>query len=339
MSPGARMIASDPVRVAVGVIRNDHGQVLISERPAEKPHGGCWEFPGGKFKAGETIEQALRRELLEELNLTLDASRPLINIHHDYGGYPVLLDVHLVYAWHGEIHGREGQACRWVDQDKLGAYRFPAANVHILKALSLPEFYCITPEAEIFALGFLEHCESILDSGCRLMQFRCRNRSGVRVDAVFAELLKLCHSYDCRLLINDSLEHALALGADGCHLNSARLQVCHEAPRPADFTVAASCHNAQDLTQAQKLGLDFAVLGPVQKTASHPDTAGIGWVSFAALVAGVSLPVYAIGGMRIRDLDRAWTYGAHGLASISAIWNDRGRTRLDSIEGRKMVSA
>ena len=83
---------------------------------------------------------------------------------------------------------------------------------------------------------------------------------------------------------------------------------------------AASCHTRQDLARAGELDLDFAVLGPVMTTPTHPEAAPIGWDGFAALVAGTRVPVYALGGLRSEDLADAVDHGAQGVASRRAAW-------------------
>jgi 8-oxo-dGTP diphosphatase len=92
------------------------------------------------------------------------------------------------------------------------------------------------------------------------------------------------------------------------------------AARPAAGLVAASCHDAEQLAHAIRLELDFAVLGPVKPTASHPGAAPMGWSRFAELARGASIPVYAIGGMSSVDLYDAWRAGAHGVAMIRSAW-------------------
>lgn len=103
------------------------------------------------------------------------------------------------------------------------------------------------------------------------------------------------------------------------HLSSAQLMAAKA--RPAGDLVAASCHTSAELDQAMALGLDFAVLGPVLPTASHPGAPALGWTGFAALAAGASIPVYALGGLKPTDLARARAAGAHGLAMISGSWS------------------
>jgi 8-oxo-dGTP diphosphatase len=108
-----------------------------------------------------------------------------------------------------------------------------------------------------------------------------------------------------------------ALG-DGVHFTAAQLMAL--TGRPARGLAAASCHDQAELARAMALQLDFAVLGPVKATASHPAARPLGWEEFARIARGASIPVYAIGGMRRADLDAAWRAGAHGVAMIGGAW-------------------
>ena len=332
------MNGTSPVNVAVGVVKNSHQKILISERPASKTHGGCWEFPGGKIKPGETVIDALSRELYEELNLTLEDSRRLITIRHNYDEYPVKLDVRLVHSWHGSIHGREGQAFKWVDINRLSEFTYPAANNYILSALSLPELYFITPEAELFREGFLDKCEKIIKAGCRMIQFRCKSRPFTDSRTIFNSLLKICSKNNCKLLLNSTPEEALNAGASGCHLSSSNLMKYQCRALPHGFILGGSCHNIEELNHAEEMKLDFVVLGSVYATASHHDSGCLGWDGFQKLAAQTNLPVYAIGGMQMKEMETAWDYGAQGLASISNIWQRPGNENLDLLYGKKMIN-
>jgi 8-oxo-dGTP diphosphatase len=109
------------IRVAAGVLRDDSGRVLISQRPEGKHAAGFWEFPGGKIHSGESPLQALCRELAEEIGIVVSAAMPLMSFRHDYPERVVELHVFEVSRYAGEPHGLEGQALRWVSVDELGS--------------------------------------------------------------------------------------------------------------------------------------------------------------------------------------------------------------------------
>ncbi len=109
---------------------------------------------------------------------------------------------------------------------------------------------------------------------------------------------------------------------DGIHFTAEQLMGLKQ--RPGKGLAAASCHTRGDLERAMRLELDFAVLGPVKRTPSHPGASLLGWDGFAAIAHSASIPVYAIGGMRREDLQDAWRHGAHGVAMISGAWARAG---------------
>jgi len=123
------------VHVAVGVVLDDDRRVLITRRATDSHQGGLWEFPGGKVEPGESLDQALARELHEELGIAPGRTSPLLEVSHDYGDKCVLLDVHVVWEFTGQAMGLENQPLAWVSCETLSQYRFPAANVPIIEAL------------------------------------------------------------------------------------------------------------------------------------------------------------------------------------------------------------
>lgn len=122
------------VDVAVGVIKRGE-MIFVSKRGASLHQGGKWEFPGGKREADESIEQALSRELLEEINIQVGSQQPLMIIEHDYGDKKVRLDVRIVEDFGGEPSHQENQQARWVAISELHTYDFPEANKAIIDAL------------------------------------------------------------------------------------------------------------------------------------------------------------------------------------------------------------
>ena len=113
MSAGEVAPTRTPVDVAVGVLIDAEGRFLLTSRPAGKVYAGYWEFPGGKLEAGESVEQALRRELHEELGIEIGAVQPWQIEELDYPHARVRLHFCKVYAWRGEFEMREQQAMAW----------------------------------------------------------------------------------------------------------------------------------------------------------------------------------------------------------------------------------
>ena len=154
--------------------------------------------------------------------------------------------------------------------------------------------------------------------GLRLMQLREKAWTRARVAAFAPRLLERARAHGARVLLNGGDEDAQSLGFDGVHWSSARLKVA--TARPADLLVGASCHDAAELARAGEVGCNFAVLGPVLPTPSHPGATLLGWNGFARLVARTGLPVFALGGLGAHHLDRAIDCGGHGIAMRRNAW-------------------
>lgn len=123
------------LHVAVAVIHDPENKILISLRHPDAHQGGLWEFPGGKVEAGESVQEALHRELYEELGIAVVIGEPIIQVKHDYSDKAVLLDVWAIASFTGEAEGREGQQLRWINIADLGNYSFPQANYPIIESL------------------------------------------------------------------------------------------------------------------------------------------------------------------------------------------------------------
>lgn len=309
----------DALQVAVGVVRDAAGRILIAQRSVARHQGGYWEFPGGKIEPTESVGQALARELAEELDIQVTATRPLIRIPHDYPDRRVVLVVHEVLGYHGEPRGREGQPLRWVSAEALKVADFPAANRPIIAALQLPSHYVISPECTEPAL-WLAGLEQALARGERLIQFRVRGGEAESRHDLAATALARCHAKGARLMINGDAALAQRIGADGIHLTAAQLQDPPVLDGGSGGWVAAACHSPAELEAAAAIGVDFAVLSPVAATPSHPEADPLGWATFARWTAEATVPVYALGGMQPGDVGRAQAAGGQGVAGIRGFW-------------------
>ena len=310
-------VAGPLIHVAAATILDAHGRVLVSRRHDHVHQGGLWEFPGGKLEAGETVLGGLARELREELNIRLLRSEPLIKITHHYPERSVQLDVHRVLEFAGEPRGMEGQPLRWQFPTDLAAAEFPAADRPIITALQLPDRYLITGEDPARPGEFMQRLETALISGVTLVQFRAHELSDTQYGELARQVQACCRRYGARLLLNRP--GCLQDWADGVHLTRHQLMARLERPNVTGW-VGASCHDPQELRQAERIGLDYALLSPVQYTRSHPDARPLGWDLFARWVESVNLPVYALGGVDEQSLSQAKQSGAQGIAAIHGFW-------------------
>ncbi len=308
----------DRVEVVAAVIFNGSGQFLLAQRPVGKVYAGYWEFPGGKVDAGESTRAALARELHEELGIEVITAYPWLTRDFDYEHAAVRLRFFRVMAWSGTLQSREAQEFSWQSIDSLSVAPLLPANGPILRALAVPHIYAITCAQEMGRAAQLAAIEHALRDGLRLIQVREKRYTPEDLAAFATEVVALAHPFGARVLVNGAAGIANQAGADGVHMTAAQLTAA--ARRPGVNWCAASCHDAAELKRAGELQVDFAVLGPVNPTPSHPATAVLGWRHCAALVESSAIPVFALGGMRPADLTRAWACGAHGIAMMRGAW-------------------
>jgi 8-oxo-dGTP diphosphatase len=306
------------LQVAAAVIQRPDGQVLLAQRPAGKAYAGYWEFPGGKLEPGETPREALDRELAEELGLTVRCAAPWIVQQYRYPHAHVLLHFFRVFEWDGDPVGHDGQAFAWQAPGNFGVAPLLPANAFVLRALLLPPVYGISLADDLGEADFLVRAKAALERGLPLVQIREKGWPLSRQRALAAVLVALARSCGAKVLLNGDVEHARAWGCDGVHWTSDAL--ADATARPDGMLCAASCHTRSDIERAGRLGLDFAVLGPVLPTPSHPGAQTLGWEAFAAIAALTPLPIYALGGLGHADLDTAIAHGAHGVALRRAAW-------------------
>ena len=211
------------LHVAVAAIVNQHNEVLLALRPKHVHQGGLWEFPGGKLEPGETVVEALKRELREELGIEADAMSPLIQVQHDYADRSVLLDVWEIHSYRGEARGVEAQPISWQPIDQLQCSMFPAANRAIIQALQLPHQYMITGHFD--GLDDFQHrLERALGEFPKMVQLRAKHISDSRLYAQLAQrAYDICEARGSRLLLNTPVASFGELPAHGLHLSSRAL--------------------------------------------------------------------------------------------------------------------
>lgn len=308
------------IRVSAGILRDAQGRVLLAQRTRGE-HAGCWEFPGGKVEAGESAEQALRRELREELGIDAGALRSLIAVPQDGPRGRWQLHAFELANYRAVPTGREGQALIYAGLDELAGLSMPPADLPIAAALRDPALYAITPDFEPTAAAALEAgLAALCQAGERLrLQWRLPRWPRTRALAVLERWLPALRAAQIETFLNGSADEARALGC-GLHLRAAALCGARADLLRGLPALSASCHDAGELARASALGVQVALLGPLAPTASHPGAPALGWEGFAALRAGSALPIHALGGLGRDDFDLARAHGAQGVAAIRGLW-------------------
>lgn len=308
------------VHVAVGVLFNERRDVLVALRPSDVHQGGLWEFPGGKLERGESVEQALGRELREELGIEIHGCTPLTQIRHDYGDKSVLLDVWSVDGFTGTPSGREGQEIEWRKTVELRAADFPKANERIIRALHLPQRIAITPEARDIKemQATIRH---LAGQGAGLIYFRQKALDAATYCDWFALARTHCATVGVRLMYchpADSIVAASLPELEALHVTSVQLKNLRSRPTVSGKLFSASCHSLEELRMAEALDADFAFLSPVCETEKYQKSQLLGWAGFQQLAREVNLPVFALGGIGPEDLDTSREHQGFGIAGISA---------------------
>jgi 8-oxo-dGTP diphosphatase len=299
--------------VAAAVIERPK-EFLLAQRPAGKPYPGYWEFPGGKIEAGEDPRAALVRELREELGIEVRAATPWITRVYAYTHATVRLHFWRVTRWDGEPRPLEDQDIRWQRVAAPDVAPMLPANAPVLAALALPAVMIVSDATAMGIDPWIERLTALVTEEQVLVQVREKSMEHLRVQHLVSRALTRAEPFGSRVVVNS--ESGSYPQATGIHLTSRDLVAA--TARPAGLLVGASCHDAAQLGKAAALGLDYAVLGAVKKTASHPAAEPLGWERFADLARDRPMPVYAIGGLTRADLAEAREHGAHGVALLSA---------------------
>ncbi len=208
----------------------------------------------------------------------------------------------------------------------------------MVSAPALPPLYLIT-DRRLVSTGeeFIEFLESLMIAGVRMIQLREKDLPACQLYETGKKLREATRRHDCRLLINDRIDIALAVDADGVHLRSSSI-----APAVArkllgnDKLIGASTHSKEELTSVAQQGADFATFGPVFYTPSKaPYGAPKGLTELQEICSTSAIPVYALGGLTVTNTPATMTTGAHGIAVISTLMAATDTNRIC----RKLIDA
>ena len=333
------------IHVAVGVIFSDstkHKQILIAKRADHQHQGGLWEFPGGKLEAGESVQRALQRELVEEVGLECDIEKmkPLLTIPFHYSDKSVLLDVWEVHAGQFQVNlcqmgqpadsqkmltGKEGQPLAWVNQEDLASYEFPAANKAIINALLLPPQIAISQDDVNPEVILAQVAKTLQRHSGIWIQLRAPRLDQQQYTQLAMQLYGICREAGSKLIWNCPLAWYQVAFADGLHLSVKNLQLADiskgQRPIPNNQWLSLACHNLAELELAQDLA-DYVLVSAVKETATHPDAKVLTWVGFKTISEQARIPCYALGGLSVLDISEAKKQGGQGIAGIGCFMSE-----------------
>lgn len=303
------------IKAVVGALYNHKQQILIAKRQSHQFMGGFWELPGGKVESNESEQQAIIRELREELGIVVtDLSIHQTMVYH-YTDRIVKLSIYTINQYQHIPKGIEGQEIAWVDVNQLHKHKLLPTMKAFIDSITLPNKYWITPSSNHQTDDWMAKFNEKMTQDIELIQLR----SKIELDKSFiTELHNKCQQYNIKLLLNIPNKTFDEVYCDGWHLTTGEMLTLNKRPCDESKLLGASTHNLKEALQAQELGADFVVISPVQATQTHPDTAPLGWDAAQEVVNKLNIPVYFLGGMRLDDLDKALILGAQGIAGVSA---------------------
>ncbi|MCY4330023.1 MAG: Nudix family hydrolase [Endozoicomonadaceae bacterium] len=318
-------------QIVIGVVYNVlQDEILLSKRPTDKHMGGLWEFPGGKIEQEETSNQALIRELEEELDITPSAFEHAINFQYTYPDRRLFFHVFHVFGFKGKPRGKENQAVQWVKKRHLSCYTFPPASMPILSKILLPYQYAITGSFSGYS-DLIKKTGELIRQGIKLIQFRANHLDEICYRQYAQQLTLFCHAFPAvKLLVKDDVSFLDEVWCDGIHLRTHTALRLYQSgwkyspdhkEKMAKW-LAVSCHNKEDIEMAKAIGAQFVTLSPVCKTKSHPEAKLLGFQQAEKITKNAGLPVYWLGGLSVNAMKRVRDAGGHGIAAISAFWSD-----------------
>ena len=291
------------VDVAIAILLHKT-KVLVGWRQASQHQGNKHEFPGGKVEAGETPEQACRREIYEEVGIGLKDWHVFDVIRHEYDD--IIVNLHLFHAYvPDELLDLIHQPWGWYKREQLAELNFPKANDAILQRLIWPHLIKISDQI------------NALPQQQALLYWRT---DAADIDQIQSQLSSLSDAQLQKLMINvdlwQQLDAALRDKIPTIHLKQSQLMSFSKAGLVVGKRFIAACHDAVSLQHAHHIGCDAVLLSPVQVTATHPEAKALGWEGFEELARTSDIPVFALGGVAPAELKQAQKHHAYGLAGI-----------------------
>lgn len=309
----------DPLHVVIALIHNQASEILVQQRGESVHMAGLWEFPGGKVETGESPKMALRRELKEELGISLTRARFFFSFDYQYPELAIRFHLFFVEAYEYQPIANEGQALRWQALADLSSSSMPPANQAIVQALQLETQYMIADQ-DVLADQLEQQVKAQLASGIRLVQLRAHALSKKHYFKLLASVQDLAAEKKAQVILNCPLHWLTTEQWPQLHLSAKQLRLAYAKYQLGERHqyFSASVHDEKELSMANALSLRCILLAPVLKTPTHSECEPLAWAGFQRLLSISRWPAFALGGMTRDQLAVAQAHGGHGIAGIRA---------------------
>ncbi|CAL76118.1 conserved hypothetical protein; putative NUDIX domain [Bradyrhizobium sp. ORS 278] len=282
------------IDVAVAVVQEPSGRVLLAERTARQVAAGFWELPGGKIEPGEAAAEAAARELSEEIGIHATGLRPWLCYVHAFPTKRVRLHIHRVESWRGTPHGREGQRLAWVDPAAPSVAPVLPSNGRAMSALGLPRLLACIDVNDVS--GAVAAARAARDRGAGLIIVRAPQCAPGQRVALARRIIAA--AADLRVLLEGPALEAQRAGAHGAFVGPANLR--RSTVRPNLPLWGAACSDSNDLVLAAHLGADFAIATPAHPASSRTPH----FTMFRTDDTAAPLPLFKTADKTIRDTSR-----------------------------------
>ena len=308
------------IDVAIGIIFNEKGQVLLSLRN-KSILANQWEFPGGKREENEDLEGALKRELLEEVNIKV------LNFFLIYTKYELInnilykLNFYRIFDYLGKPFANEKQELLWLEPEKLNSINLLKTNYEIVKILKKPLIIWISCAELLGTKSFINILKTKLRTrALDVLQIRDKSLDKKKKENLFLQLNALSKIYNFPIVINDDIELAEKYSVKLIHLSHEKSKIYEKNQLFEVFSI--SHHQGQSMEFIEKLKPKYIQLGPLFKTQTHPGKNNIGLENCKDIILKNKQYKYiAVGGISMNKIPQILESGFSCVASRIKLWN------------------
>lgn len=298
------------IECSIGIIK-ESDKYLFSQR-SKKPFLDYFEFPGGKLEANESSDEAIDREMSEELGIKIVDKIKIGSLIHLYNNLKIKIHVYKIVSYEGNILPREQQKILYLNP--IDSYhKFIESTYRIINYISLPRYLHIISDEKSNPYS-IKISRKYFNNMIRLRSFGLSEDSYINQAKKISEISS---NKNAKLILDlKYIRSCQNIKYSGIHYTSNEISNIKTNIRiDKNITYSASCHNLKEIHMANQLNLDFILLSPVLSFKN--DNPPLGWTDFKLLSKEANMPVFALGGISKDDLNTCMANDGYGVSGIS----------------------